>query len=396
MNKAVRRTALVCGASLVLILSGCSTGGTSVASSGPPPAPVKVAQAQVKTIPIEIRTIGNVEAYKTISVKSQVTGVLTQVHFQEGAPVRHGQLLFEIDARPYKDAQRQIEANLARDNSLLEQAEAALARDVAEEKFYREQARRYDVLTKKGVFSRQQNDQAVSDADAHRESVRADEAAIESLRSSIEADRASLENAKVQLEYCYLYAPVDGQSGNIGVKEGNLVKANDVELVTINQIQPVYVTFTLPEKHLAVIRERNRAGRLTIRAVPQGDTEHAEEGVLTFINNAVDQASGTIKLKGTFRNNPTRLWPGQFVDVVLTLGQRRNVIAIPSRAVQVGQSGNFVYVVKPDLTVELRPVTPGDAAGGLVEIQQGIQPGETVVTEGHIRLAPGARVRVQS
>jgi multidrug efflux system membrane fusion protein len=189
---------------------------------------------------------------------------------------------------------------------------------------------------------------------------------------------------------------VDGRSGNISVKEGNLVKANDVELVTIMQIQPVYVTFTVPEQQLDAIRARLRAGKLAVRATPQGSQDQTDEGTLTFIDNAVDQNTGTIKLKGTFTNGSARLWPGRFVDVLLTLNQRPNVIAIPSKAVQIGQSGKYVFVVKPDQTVEMRTVVTGDPVNGLVEVQQGVQAGEKVVTEGHIRLASGTRVKVQS
>jgi multidrug efflux system membrane fusion protein len=189
---------------------------------------------------------------------------------------------------------------------------------------------------------------------------------------------------------------VDGRSGNISVKEGNLVKATDVELVTLTQIQPVYVTFTVPERELPAIQERMRSGKLAVRAIPQSGAAAADTGTLTFVNNMVDQATATIRLKGTFANSASRLWPGQFVDVVLTLGQRPNRVAIPSAAVQLSQSGRYVFVLKGDQTVEMRTVVVGDTVGGLVEVQQGVQPGEQVVIDGHVRLASGTRVRVQS
>jgi multidrug efflux system membrane fusion protein len=382
-------------AALAVIISGCSKGTEATAAAGPPPAPVRVAMAELKTLPVEVRAIGNVEAYKTISVKSQLTGTLMHVNFKEGDPVRKGQLLFEIDPRPYQETIKQIEANLARDTALMKQAEANLARDIAQEKFSRDQAKRYEELAKQGVFSREQSEQVASTADSLGASVNADKAAIESSRSAITADRSSLDNAKLQLSYCYIYSPVDGRSGNISVKEGNLVKATDIELVTITQIQPVYVTFTVPERQLSLIRERMAAGRMPVRAIPQGSSI-TEVGELTFIDNSVDQNTGTIKLKGTFTNATAKLWPGQFADVILTLNQRPNIVAIPVQAVQIGQAGQYVFVVKQDQTVEMRAVVLGDTAGDFVEVTKGVQAGETVVIEGHIRLASGSRVKVQS
>lgn len=392
----MKPVALAFSAVLVAALAGCTKETKTSASSGPAAVPVKVAVAESKTLPVEIRTIGNVEAFKTISVKSQVGGALIRVHFKEGDAVRKGQPLFDIDPRPYEGAIRQIEANLARDTALLKQAEANLARDSVQEKFSRDQAKRYNELAKQGVFSKEQSEQVLATADAQTAAINADRAAMESARSSMAADKSALDTAKVQLGYCSIVSPVDGRSGNINVKEGNLVKANDVELVTLMQIQPVYVTFTAPEKQLDAIRGRMRAGKLMVAATPQGAAPKPDEGALTFIDNAVDQNTGTIKLKGTFPNSSAKLWPGQFVDVVLTLSQKQNAVTVPSRAVQIGQGGNFVYIVKSDQTVEMRNVTIGDSSGGMAEVREGVQPGETVVTEGHVRLAPGSHVKVQS
>ncbi len=385
-----------CGVCAVVALTaaGCAKAPSAAASAGPPAAPVKVATAERRTLPVELRTIGNVEAYRTISVKSQVTGLLIQVHFKEGDPVRAGQLLFEIDPRPFQQAIQQIEANLARDRSQLALAEANLAHDTAQEKFARDQARRYEELAKQGVFSREQSDQTASTAQAMTEQLRADRATIDSAKSAIAADQAALGNAKLQLNYCFINSPADGRSGNMSVKEGNLVKLNDIELVTITQIQPIYVTFTLPERQLAAVRERMKGGKLTVSATPQGQAA-SDTGTLTFVDNSVDMNTGTIKLKATFPNSASRLWPGQFCSVSLRLNEKPNVIAVPSRAVQIGQQGNYVFVVKADSTVEMRTVTTGEAVDDFVEVS-GVQPGETVVTEGHIRLAPGSRVKVQS
>jgi multidrug efflux system membrane fusion protein len=379
---------------LAVAAIGCGKGPSAAASAGPPAAPVKVAAVARKTLPVELRTIGNVEAYRTISVKSQVTGLLMKVHFKEGDPVHAGQLLFEIDPRPLQQAIKQIEANLARDKALLAQSEANLAHDTAQEKFAQDQARRYLELVKQGVFSKEQGEQATSTAQALTEQLRADRAAIDSAKSAIVANQAALDNAKLQLNYCYIYSPTDGRSGNMSVKEGNLVKLNDIELVTITQIQPVYVTFTVPERQLPAVRERMKTGNLLVSATPQGQTT-SDSGALTFVDNSVDTNTGTIKLKATFPNTASRLWPGQFCSVSLRLSQKLDVITVPARAIQVGQQGNYVFVVKPDSTVEMRTVTTGESVNDLVEVQ-GVQPGESVVTEGHVRLAPGSRVRVLS
>ena len=396
MSKTLTTAALAASGAFLVVLSGCSKSANAVSpTAGPPGAPVTVAMAGVQTLPVEVKAIGNVEAYKTISVKSQVGGTLVRVNFKEGDPVQKGQRLFEIDPRPYQETIRMIEANLARDTALERQAQANLRRDIAQEKFYREQARRYNDLMKEGVFSREQGDQAATTADAQAAAVAADQAAIESARSSMKADQAALDNAKLMLSYCYIDSPIAGRTGSISVKEGNLVKATDIELVTIMQVEPIYVTFTVPENQLEAVRGRMRAGSLAVKAIPDSGSADAREGTLTFIDNTVDLSTGTIKLKGTFPNKDARLWPGRFVDVVLTLSQKPDVVAIPSRAVQIGQGGNYVFVVKQDQTVEMRNVVTGLAARDLVEVQ-GVKAGETVVTGGHIRLAPGVRVKVQS
>lgn len=378
------------------LLAACNkTAAPTAAAAGAPAAPVTVSQAERKTLPIEVRAIGNVEPYKTISVKSQVTGILKKVNFREGESVTAGQRLFEIDPRPYEEAIRQLESNLARDTALEAQAEANLKRDMAQERFSREQARRYGDLAKQGVFSSEQSEQAATTADAQSAAVAADRAAIESARASMKSDQSALANAKLQLSYCFIDSPVAGRTGNISVKEGNLVKATDVELVTVMQVEPIYVTFTIPENSLDAVRERMRGGGLRVQATPDGNTAKSQDGTLTFIDNTVDQSTGTIKLKGTFANRNLALWPGRFVDVVLSLSQKPNIVAVPARAVQIGQGGSYVFVVKQDQTVEMRNVTTGLAAGDLVEVQ-GVEPGETVVTSGHVRLAAGTRVKVQS
>ena len=380
------------------LAAGCSPkSATARAAGGAPAAPVKAAPVVMKTMPVEIRTIGNVEAYSTIVVRAQIGGTIDKASFEEGDFVKQDDVLFQIDPRPYEDAMRQLEATLARDTAQMRLAEANLARDRAQEKYARAEADRYRRLAAEGVMSRERAEQADTDSDARAEAVRADQAAIESASAAMRADSASLANARVQLGYTTIRSPITGRTGNLNIKQGNLVKANDMELVTINQVQPVYVTFTVPETQLGELRRRMAAsGGLAVRASPQGDRAGASEGKLTFLDNAVDTSTGTIKLKATFPNAGAKLWPGQFVDVVLRLSEIRNAVVAPARAIQTGQMGNYVFVIKADDTVDLRPVTAGIRSADEVVITQGLQPGERVVTDGHVRLASGTKVRVTS
>jgi multidrug efflux system membrane fusion protein len=379
-----------------LMAPGCSTANVqSAGKKSEIAASVTVATVTRKNVPVEVRAIGNVEAYTTISVKAQIGGELTRVHFHEGDSVKKGDLLFQIDPRPYEEAIRQAEANLAKDAALLNQAEANRAHDAAQEKYVREQAGRYAKLFEHGVLSRDQADQVRSDADARAEAVRADQAAIESARAAANADKAALDTLKLQLSYCSIRSPIDGKTGNLAIKQGNIVKANDVDLVTINQVQPIYVTFSVPEDRLPEIKQHMAKGKLAVLANRPSDNTTLGQGAITFIDNAIDATTGTIKLKGTFPNENENLWPGQFVSVVLRLATKPDAIVVPSQVVQTGQTGNYVFVVKPDETVEMRTVTKGTKIGSEIEIENGLQPGETVVSNGQLRLAPGMRVQVK-
>ena len=324
--------------------------------------PVLVATAAQKPMSLQIRAVGNVEAFSTVSVKSQVTGVLTQAHFKEGQDVKKGQLLFTIDPRPFEAALKQAEANLARDTAQLQNS--------------REQARRYAELVKKQYVSQEQYDQIRANADA--------------AEAVVQADQAAVENAKVQLSYCYIYSPIDGQVGSLLVNEGNLVRVNDgTPLVVINQVSPINVTFAVPEQHLADIRRHMAAGSLKVAAQFQSDEGRPEQGNLAFVDNAVDRTTGTIKLKAEFKNGERRLWPGQFINVALTLSTQSEAVVVPSEAVQVGQEGQHVFVVKPDNSVEVRPVVVGRTDAGEAVIAKGLQPGEQIVREGQFLLGPG-------
>lgn len=331
--------------------------------------PVVVVTAVQKAVPLDLRAVGNVEAYSTVSVKSQVTGVLNQAHFKEGQDVKKGQLLFTIDPRPFDAA--------------LKQAEANLARDTAQVRNLREQVRRYAELVEKQYVSREQYDQIKTNADA--------------AESVVDADKAAVENAKVQLSYCYIYSPVNGRVGSLLVNEGNLVRVNDgAPLVVINQINPINVTFAVPEQHLADLKRHMAGGRLQVDATFQSDGGRSERGFLAFVDNAVDRSTGTIKLKAEFTNAERRLWPGQFVNVILTLATQGDAVVVPSEAVQIGPEGQQVFVVKDDNRVELRAVTVGRTQEGETVIAKGLSAGEVVVREGQFLLGPGSRVETKN
>ena len=329
--------------------------------------PVTVSKAELKTVPIELTAIGTAEAYSTVSLKSQVNATLEEVHFKQGDFVTKGELLFTLDARPFKAA--------------LAQAEATLAHDKAQLELDKVEAERYKKLYESNVASKEQFDQQQATETAQNASVTADEAAVE--------------QARLQLEYCYMYAPVDGRTGALQVYPGNLVKQNDVPvLVVINQISPIFMDFSIPEQYLGVVKNYMSRRRLAVEATPYGDTK-PETGYLTFVDNTVDNTTGTIKLKGTFQNADHRLWPGQFSTVSLRLSEEENAIVVPSPAVQDGQSGQFVYVVGADMTAESRPVKVARTIGTDSVISQGVKPGETVVTDGQLRLIPGLKVQIK-
>ncbi|HXA03768.1 MAG TPA: efflux RND transporter periplasmic adaptor subunit [Bryobacteraceae bacterium] len=360
-----------------------------------PAVPVTVATAVQKNVPIQLRPIGNVESYASITIKAQVAGELVRIHFSEGQEVKKGDLLFEIDRRPYEQALHQAEANLNRDIAQQTQAEANLGRDLAQAENARAQAARYAKLTAEGVISKEQNDTMRTTARSTDESARADRAAIESARASIAADKATVEKAKLDLEYCEIRSPIDGRTGSLQVKQGTLIKSNaDTAMVVVNQIYPAYVTFSVPEDQLAVIRRSMAQGPLAVEAEVPNDPGEPARGQLSFVDNTVDSTTGAIKLKATFPNKEHKLWPGQFVNVVLTIGTESGVTVVPAEAVQTGQQGSYAFVVKADHTVENRELTVGRTIGRETVIAKGIAPGETVVTDGQLRLVPGFKVEV--
>jgi len=360
-------SAVVIAAALTVLVMNASCRNKEQAMAKPA-VPVTVGAAARKAVPVQISVIGNVEPSSTIAVKAQVGGTLIKVHFTEGQDVKKGDLLFTIDPRPYEAALRQAEANLARSTAQFDNARA-------EEK-------RYAELVKKGYVSQTQYEQVRTNAVA--------------LEATVFADRALVENAKLNLSYCTIRSPFTGRTGSLMVYEGNLIKANaDTPMVTINQIQPVNVSFAVPEKNLPEIKNYMAGGALKTEAFISKEDKTPAEGRLAFIENVVDTATGTIKLKGAFDNRDRRLWPGQFVHVVLTLSVQDNAVVVPTQAVQMGQAGQFVFTVNDDLTAEVRAVVVSRTFGGETVIESGLKPGERVVTDGQVRLMPGVKVEIK-
>jgi multidrug efflux system membrane fusion protein len=344
------------------------TGGGGRGRGGDQTVPVTVASVVQKSMPIEIRVIGAVEAYSVVSVHAQITGQLTAVNFKEGDDVQKGQLLFALDKRPLEAALLQSQANLQRDI-----AQAANAKSVAQ---------RYEDLAGRGIATREQ-----------LETSRAGSAALD---ATVEADKAAVENAQIQLQYATIPSPIVGRTGALMVHEGNLVRANDTTpLVVINQVAPIYVSFAIPESRLPELKRFMGKGTLAVEAQPPNDTALASHGYISFVDNSVDQTTGTIKIKATFANDDHRLWPGSFVNVTVGLTKDPTAVVVPTAAVQVGQQGQYTYVVKSDKTVEYRPVVVERTTGLETVIKSGLKPAEVVVTDGHLRLVAGSRVSIK-
>lgn len=376
-----------------LLLQACANKASPAPSAkkgeGGGAVPVTVTRVQQKDVPIEVQVVGNVEAYVTVSVKAQVAGQLTEVFFKEGAFVKKGDKLFTIDPSVYDAQLNQAKANLAKDEAQLGLSQANLTRDEAQEKYAQSEAKRYEEMLEKGLVSREQAEQYRTNADAVSAAASADRAAIQSAEATVKATEAALENAKLMLGYTTIPSPLDGRTGNVSVKQGNVISANTTELLTITQVEPIYVSFSVPETQLGTIK----LGQM-VTAVPQDSSSPPEVGTLTFTDNAVDQTTGTIRLKGTFPNSDHNLWPGEFVRVTLRLAMEKDALVVPNEAVQTGQDGSYVFVVKQDRTVESRPVVTGARVNQDLVIEKGLQAGEVVVTEGQLRLAPGSRVQM--
>jgi len=356
-----------------LFLGACSGGPSAEepASKERPAVPVAVGSVFTKDVPIQVSSVGNVEAYSTVAVKSRVSGELVGVHFQEGQEVKEGDLLFTIDKAPYEVALKEAQARLERDQALARKA--------------RDDVRRNMPLAEKDIVSRQSLDQYVSTAEA--------------AEALVKADQATVENLRLQLGYCSIRSPISGRTGSLLIQKGNLVKANDENksLLTVHQMEPIYVTFAVPEKYLGEINRRTKEDKMEVQVNTPENPVSAEPitGVVSFVNNTVDQSTATIRLKAIFQNRDRRLWPGQTINVLLTLDVQPNAVVVPSQAIQSGQSGSYAFVVKQDQTAELRLVSVSRSTNGETVIEKGLSPGETVVTDGQLLLTSGARVSIR-
>jgi len=390
-----------------ILLSACSSAPTDVGDGGKGKGkgkgkngaggtvPVEVAQVTLKNVPVDISVVGNVEAYSVVAVRAQTGGMLTKVNFQEGDYVKKDDVLFLIDRKPLEGQMNSARANVAKSNALLKQAQAQLLRDTASADYARDQAQRYQKGVDEGVFAKEQAEQLKSSAAAQAQIVEADRAAIGSAEAQIAADQSAINNLNIQLGYTTVPAPIDGRTGNISQKAGNIITASTTDLAIINQVEPIYVTFSVPEARLADVKRYSDSGKLTVTARAQDGTGDIEQGQLSFIDNSVDTSTGTIKLKGTFQNKAHKLWPGQFVNVVLRLTMRNNAVVVPNQAVQTGQDGTYVYVVGEDRGVTVVPVKTGPRIDQDMVIEDGLHGGETVVTEGQLRLQPGTKVQIR-
>src|ERR1700730_15079589 len=351
---------------ILLAAYGCSK---QQAAPVPRPVaiPVVVAKVTQRAMPVQLTAIGNVEAY-SVSVRAQVAGELLDVNFKEGEFVRTGQLLFTIDPRPYEAA--------------LAQAQAALTRDKAVAANSRAPAERLLTLRGEGIVSPSDADTSTSAADA--------------AEATVAADQAAVKTAQLNLEYCKIYSPIDGRTGGIIVKPGNLVKVADEAIVVINRVSPIGINFTVPQEYLSDIKKYLAAGPLRVEASVPNSPGRPEVGTLVFVDNAVDTTTGTIRLRALFENSHNVLWPGLYVNTLITLAQQSNATVMPAQALTAGQQGSFVYVVKADGTVAPRPVTSSRSVEGLAVVDKGLEVGETVVTDGQVRLMPGAKVQIKN
>ena len=369
LDKFIRLASTAAAVAAILWAGACSSSGNKTSGRAMAGSPVSVVPVVQKDMPLEIASVGRVEAISTVSVKAQVGGEVTGVYFKEGQSVRKGDHLLTIDPRPFEIALRQAESLLERDRALLKNAQANLVR--------------YTDLVQKDYVTKEQYDALVANRDV--------------LAAAIKADEASVANARLQIDYSTVRSPIDGRTGSLMIDAGNIIKANDTNpAVVIYQTAPIYVTFSVPEQHLPRIKEFTAKEPLKTVAIPTANGQPPVTGVLTFIDNSIDTSTGMITLKSTFENRDGTLWPGQFLDVRLSLTTDKGAIVVPSQAVQTGQSGQYVYVVKDDMTAEIRPVTVVRAVGEETILAGGLKPGERVVTDGQLRLAPGMRVEIKT
>lgn len=374
-----------------------------------PPAPVRVTAAVTQDVPTYLDAIGKTVAREVVSIQPQVSGRIVKIHFTDGADVKKGDLLFTIDTRPFEVNIQQAQANLSRDQALKKQAEANLARDIAEAKWGLAQVERYRKLVEEGIVSREQYEQLRANLDSLNATVEAARAAVRSADEAIKVDAAAIESAKVQLSYCYIRSPIDGRAGQRLVDIGNVVNpggsgggnssngnsGNSNSLLVIERLDPIYADFTISQNNLTEVQQQMRVGTLRAEVRLPDAADDPVVGQLTFLDNAVQNATGQVNLRATVPNLGLRFWPGRFVHVRLVLSTIRGAVLVPATAPQMSGQGSFVYVVKQDSTAEQRPVSLGQRQGDLIVVEKGVEPGEQVVTNGQIGVTPGGKILIE-
>ena len=396
-------------ATLPIVFAGCS----NKAAQGDferPPAPVSTAVAVAQDVPTYLDAIGKTVAREVVAIQPQVSGRITKIHFTDGANLKKGDLLFTIDTRPYEASLRQAQANVSKDNALKKQAEANLAREIAQAKWGEVQVNRYRVLVQQGVVAREQYEELRANLDSLNANVGSARAAVNSAAETIKVDTAAVESAKVQLSYCSIRSPIDGRAGQRLVDVGNVVNPGGASgnnsssgntpgsgnaLLVIERLDPIYADFTISQNSLAAVQQQMQAGRLRTEVRLPDTPDEPAVGQLTFLNNAVENSTGTVNLRATIPNAGHIFWPGRFVNIRLVLNTIHQAVLVPSSAPQMSAKGSFVYVVKQDSTAEQRPVTLGQRQGDLIVIESGIQAGENVVTVGQLGVTPGGKVRIE-
>jgi membrane fusion protein, multidrug efflux system len=378
-----------------------------------PPAPVTVTVAITQDVPTYLDAIGKTVAREVVSIQPQVSGRITRIHFTDGADVKKGALLFTIDTQPFEASVRQAEANVSRDNALKKQAEANLAKDVAQAKWGEVEVKRYGILVQGGVVPREQYEQLRANADSLNATVDADRAAVHSADEAIKVDKAAVDSAKVQLSYCYIRSPIDGRAGQRLVDVGNVVNpggssgssassgsssngpsGNGNSMLVIERLDPIYADFTISQDSLGDVQQQMRAGRLKTEVRLPDSSDDPVIGQLTFLNNAVENATGTVNLRATIANAGHRFWPGRFVNIRLVLNTIHGAVLVPANAPQMSGKGSYVYIVKQDSTVEQRQVSLGQRQGDLIVVEKGVEAGERIVTNGQLGVTPGGKVRI--
>jgi membrane fusion protein, multidrug efflux system len=395
-----------------ILFTGCTNKAEQ--SFDRPPAPVTVTAAITQDVPTYLDAIGKTVAREVVSIQPQVSGRITKIHFTDGADVKKGDMLFTIDTRPFEASLRQAQANVSRDSALKKQAEANLTREIAQANWGDVQVKRYGQLVEEGVVPREQYEQLRANQNSLNANVGAARAAVNSADEAIKVDTAAVESAKVQLSYCFIRSPIDGRAGQRLVDLGNVVtpggsgggssdnngsgntsSRNSNALLVIERLDPIYADFTISQNNLADVQQQMREGRLRAEVRLPDTADDPVIGQLTFLDNAVQNTTGTVNLRATIPNATHQFWPGRFVNIRLVLSTIHQAVLIPAAAPQMSAKGSFVYVVKQDSTAEQRPVTLGQRQGDLIVVENGVEPGERVVTNGQLGVTPGGKVRIE-